>query len=114
MTDLFSEDEAIASVTRLTRSQLVTFVEARIVTPVYSDRGPVYRRLDLARMELLCDLTEQFDLDEDALGVLISLVDQLHGVRAELRALVDAIANEPLEVRQRIGTAARRTRSRDG
>ncbi len=111
MTDLYSEDEAIASVARLTRSQLVTFVEARIVTPVQSDRGPVYRQLDLVRMELLCDLTEQFDLDEDALGVLISLIDQLHGVRAELRALVDAIAEEPPEVRQRIGAAARRARS---
>jgi len=111
MNDLFSEDEVIASVTRLTRTQLTSFVAARIVTPVHSDRGPVYRQLDLARMELLCDLTEQFDLDDDALGVLISLVDQLHGVRAELRALVDAIADEPPEVRQRIGTAARRTRS---
>ena len=111
MSNLFSEDEAIASVTRLTRTRLISFVEARIVTPVHSDRGPVYRQLDLARMELLCDLTEQFDLDDDALGVLISLVDQLHGVRAELRALVDAIAEEPPEVRERIGTAARRTRS---
>ena len=113
MSDLFSEDEAIASVARLTRTQLVSFVEARIVTPVQSARGPVYRRLDLARMELLCDLTEQFDLDEDALAILISLVDQLHGVRAELRALVDAIAEEPPEVRQRLGTAARRARAQD-
>lgn len=111
MSNLFSEDEVIANVTRLTRTQLISFVEARIVTPVHSDRGPVYRQLDLARMELLCDLTEQFDLDEDSLGVLISLVDQLHGVRAELRALVDAIAEEPPEVRDRICTLARRTRS---
>lgn len=111
MTDLFSEDEAVARVARLTRAQLVTFVQARIVTPVHSERGPVYRRLDLARMELLCELSEQFDLDSDALGIVISLLDQLHGVRAELRCLVEAIAEEPPEVRSRISAAARRARA---
>jgi chaperone modulatory protein CbpM len=111
MNDLFSEDEAVARVARLTRPQLVAFVEAHIVTPVHSDRGPVYRRLDLARMELLCDLSDEFDLDADALGIVISLVDQLHGVRAELRCLVEAIAAEPPDVRARLSAAARRARS---
>lgn len=103
MTDLFSEDEAVAMVARLTRTRLTSFVDARIVTPVQSRGGPAYRRLDIVRMELLCELSEGFDLEGDALGVVISLIDQLHGVRAELKALVDAVAQEPAEVRERVG-----------
>lgn len=113
MTDLFSEDEAVAMVARLTRPRLASFVEARIVMPVRSERGPVYRRLDIVRMELLCELSEGFDLEDDALGVVISLIDQLHGVRAELRAVVDAIAHEPPEVRERVRQIVRAARAAD-
>lgn len=113
MTDLFSETEAIAMVARLTRPRLASFVEARIVTPVGSERGPVYHRLDIVRMELLCELSEGFDLEDDALGMVISLIDQLHGVRAELRAVVDAIAQEPPEVRERIRRTVRTARFGD-
>ncbi|MBS9716467.1 hypothetical protein ACFFUT_15710 [Pseudohalocynthiibacter aestuariivivens] len=111
MIDFYSEEDAIATVARLTHTQLLSFVKARIVTPMQSESGPVYRQIDLVRMELLCELSEQFELDDDALGVVISLIDQLHGVRAELRAFVDAIASEPADVRERISEAVRATRS---
>lgn len=113
MTGLLSEDEVITAVARLTRTQLVGFVNARVVTPMQSDKGPVYGRLDLVRIELLCELSEEFDLDDDALGIVISLVDQLHGVRAELRAVVDAIAREPEDVGVRLRKAVRAARLGD-
>ncbi len=113
MITLYSEDEVVTAVARLTRTQLISFVESRVVTPVQSERGALYRPMDLARIELLCELSEQFDLDEDALGVVISLIDQLHGVRAELRAVLDAIAREPAEVGERVRDAARLARSGD-
>ena len=102
MTDYLSEEQAIASVARLTRIQLVSFVKAEIIVPVMTEDGPVYSKIDIMRMELLCELSEQFDLQEDALGVVISLVDQLHGVRAELRSVLEAVETEKPEVRHRI------------
>jgi len=108
MTDRYSEDEAIAAVARLTRTQLIAFVEAEIVSPHRAETGLIFRQIDLARMELLCELSEQFDLGEDALGIVISLIDQLHGVRGELHAIAKAIEGEPQEVRQRISAALRR------
>lgn len=106
MIKFLSEDEVVTAVPRLTHAQLISFVETRIVMPMESETGPVYRRRDLVRIELLCDLSEQFDLKDDALGVVISLVDQLHGVRAELKALVEAIAQERAEVAERVRKAA--------
>jgi len=113
MSRQFSEAEAISSVTRLTRGRLTSFLRAQVVIPVHTEDGPMYRQIDLVRMELLCELTEEFELNDDALTVVMSLVDQLHGVRAELRAVLDAVAAEPAEVCDRICDAAGRQR-RDG
>ena len=107
MSQSYTEDQVIATVALLTRVQLAGFVQARIVTPLASACGPVFRQIDIARLELLCDLSDQFDLKDDGLGVVIALVDQLHGVRADLRAVLMAIAAEPDDIRSRISTAAR-------
>ena len=111
MTDRFSEDEIIAAVARLTRPRLTAFIEAEVITPTYSDTGWVFRPVDLVRIELLCDLTDQFGLADDALGVVVSLIDQLHDLRGELRAVLGAIAAEPAEVRARIGTTLHQSRA---
>ena len=102
MTNRYTEEEALATVPLLTRSRLVTFLETEVVTPLRSDSGLYFRRVDLARMELLCELSEHFDLAEDALEIVISLIDQLHGARARLRALAAAIESQPAEVRESI------------
>ncbi|OSP56127.1 chaperone modulator CbpM [Pseudoruegeria sp. SK021] len=104
MTDRYSEDEVLAAVTRLTRSRLVTYVEAEIVMPLHTPQGPVFQRADLARLTLMCELAEGFDLDEDGLGIVLSLIDQLHQARQDLHSVAQAVAQEPEAVRHRIGT----------
>lgn len=103
MSEFYSAAEVLLAVPRLTELRLTRFVEARIVLPVESSAGLGFRRIDLARIELLCELAEEFDLDEDGLGLVISLVDQLHAARRDLRAICRVIATEPPEVRARIG-----------
>jgi chaperone modulatory protein CbpM len=105
MTRQYSEDEAIAAVATLTRTQLIGFVEAEIIVPLHTETGPVFRRVDLVRMELLCELCESFSLNEDALSIIISLIDQLHGSRNELNTILKAIEAEPADVRERLGQA---------
>lgn len=107
MTDRYSEDEALEAVARLTRARLRSFIEAEIVTPLQTGNGIRFRRVDLVRMELLCELTDEFDLHIDALGIVMSLIDQLHGARTDLRALLVALEAEPEEVRIRIAKALR-------
>ena len=114
MSTHFTEDELVSAVANLTRKRLISFVEAEIIVPVQSDAGHVYRHIDIARIELLCDLSEHFDLQDDALGIVISLVDQLHGVRAELRCVLDAVEQEKSDVRNRIGKMVFQARSKTG
>ncbi|HBZ43913.1 MAG TPA: hypothetical protein DEO85_07625 [Maritimibacter sp.] len=109
MTDRYSEDEVVTTVTRLTRSQLVRFVEDDLVKPEQEADGYVFRRIDIARLELLCDLSQALDLDETALGIVVSLIDQLHATRQDLATLVGVIDALPTELRARIMAELKKT-----
>jgi chaperone modulatory protein CbpM len=98
MTDRYSEDDVVATVTRLTRSQLVSFIECNFVRPEREADAYVFRRIDLARLELLCDLSQDLDLDETGLGIVISLIDQLHTARQDLATLASMIDALPTEL----------------
>jgi len=114
MSKHYSEDDVITIVANLTRPRLVAFVEAEVVAPLHLQGGLAFRPVDLARLELLCDLAECFDLDIDALGLVMSLIDQLHGARADLACIMAAVAAEPEDVRARIGDALRQERQTPG
>ncbi|WP_416882409.1 chaperone modulator CbpM [Marivita sp.] len=98
MTDRYSEDDVVATVTRLTRSQLVSFIECNFVKPEREAGAYVFGRIDLARLELLCDLSQDLDLDETGLGIVISLIDQLHAARQDLATLAGVIDALPTEL----------------
>lgn len=102
--------ETLAIVEELDADQLDRYIRAGVVAPVQSESGPLFRELDLARLNLLVDLTEGYHLEEDALGLVMSLVDQLHGLRGDMRAILDAVAREPEETRMRLRTAIREVR----
>ena len=108
MTDRYSEDDVVASVTRLTRSQLVTFIECDFVRPEREAGAYVFRRIDLARLDLLCDLSQDLDLDEIGLGIVISLIDQLHAARQDIAAMSRAIGALPADLQERIATEMKR------
>lgn len=102
MTDRFSEDDVVATVVRLTRSQLFRFVEGDFVRPEREAGGYVFRRIDIARLELLCDLSQDLDLDDTALGVVFSLIDQLHAARQDLATMARAIDALPTDLQAQL------------
>ena len=109
MTRYLTEDELITTITRLTSDRLSEYLAAEIVIPQQSDQGLVYQTLDVARLELACELHEQYDMEADALSMMISLIDQMHCLRAELREVLNAVEAQPEPVRETlikvIGTA---------
>ncbi|MES0862326.1 hypothetical protein ABLN87_08195 [Ruegeria sp. SCPT10] len=104
-----TEEELIATITRLTSDRLTEYLAAEIVIPEQSAQGVVYHSIDVARLELACELHEQYDMEADALSMMISLIDQMHGLRAELREVLNAVEAQPEPIRQQvievIGTA---------
>ncbi|PHQ70080.1 MAG: hypothetical protein COB97_05840 [Paracoccus sp.] len=110
MTRYYSEAEVVALIDDLTQPRLRTFLHARIVQPVVTPEGPGFREADVARLQLLCDLSEGYQLPEDSLQLVMSLIDQLNTARGDMRALMRAVASEPDEVRIRIHHSVRQIR----
>lgn len=103
----FTFQETVAAVVDLSDDQLTRYVRVGVITPVQSDQGPMFRDIDLARLELLVNLVEGYELGDDALGLVMSLVDQLNALRGDMRAMLDAVAQEPPETRARLSATIR-------
>lgn len=98
-----TEAETVEAVAGLTHSRLHAFVKDDVLAPMQAVDGLLFSPVEVARLELLCDLVEQFDLDGDALGIVMSLIDQLHASRHKVHAMARALEVEPVEIRHRIG-----------
>ncbi|MDO5528908.1 MAG: hypothetical protein Q4F71_05850 [Paracoccus sp. (in: a-proteobacteria)] len=107
----YTASEIIERIETLTEPRLETYLRLRIVQPVMSERGSYYREIDIARLRLVCDLEEDYALEGDALVMVLSLVDQLHGLRGDMEGLLAALAEQPGEVREAVG---RHLRARTG
>ncbi len=102
MNRFYSETEVVARVDGLTVTHLRAFVAAECLAPAELEGRLAFAEADLARARLLRDLVNDFDLDADAASMVVSLVDQIHGLRLALRQLGEAVAAEPGDVRDRI------------
>jgi chaperone modulatory protein CbpM len=109
MTGHLTEDEVLAALPGLTRPRLFAFIETRLVMPLRQEAGDpsahAFRQVDFARLQLLCELTDDLGLDDGGLGVVMRLIDQLHATRQDLLAIARAVEAEPPDVRTRIGSA---------
>ena len=99
---MFSESETISRVPGLSAQRLQTWIDRGWVTTVITERGRIFGEIDVARLSLICALRDDMEVDSDMLPTLLKLLDQLYGVRRELRATWQAIAAEPEDVRDRI------------
>jgi len=67
-------------------------------------------KLAIARAALICNREDELGFAEDDVPVLLSLIDQIHGLRFELKGLLDALEELPPDVRAtvRMRIASRR------
>ncbi len=60
--------------------------------------GLLFRDIDVARVRLIQTLRDDMDVDEAALPVVLSLLDQIYDLRRRLRALAERAGLDPAEV----------------
>lgn len=87
---------------RLDAGVLDAFVEAGWLV-----RREGFTELDVARACLIRDLREAMGVNDEGVGVVLDLVDQLHGVRAALRGLALALHTLPTPLREQALAALR-------
>ncbi len=94
---MLTERDVVARVQRLTVTRLRVFVTHGLIKP--ADETPRYSEADIARAALICNLEDELGFDEDDVPVLLNLIDQIHGLRSELRGLIEAVEGLPPDMR---------------
>jgi chaperone modulatory protein CbpM len=83
----------------LTQIELVTWVERGWVLPDNAGSGFVFREIDVARVRLIRDLRQDMEVGEDAIPLVLSLLDQVYELRTTLKSLMRALESQPAEIR---------------
>jgi chaperone modulatory protein CbpM len=104
--------EVVTLVGRLERVELETWVERGWVQPSQVEPEPAFSELDIARVCLICDLRRDLAVEDETIPLVLSLLDQLYATRRRMNALMDAVRQQPEQVRGAIlACAARRERT---
>jgi chaperone modulatory protein CbpM len=67
-----------------------------------------FAEIDVARVRLIRDLRRGMAIDEDAMPVVLSLLDQVYDMRRTLKAVLGVIEHQNPAVRDAVITALRR------
>lgn len=82
--------EVTALFSDLSQVELVRWVEQGWVIPDAEGTAYVFREIDVARVRLIHDLRRDMDLGEDAVSLVLSLLDQIYELRSQLKAALRA------------------------
>ncbi len=85
--------------------ELLSWVERGWVRPDTAGNVWEFREIDVARVRLIRDLRHDMDVNEEAMPVVLSLLDQVYDLRGALRRIGDALETQPPEVRAAVRDA---------
>jgi chaperone modulatory protein CbpM len=99
----------------LQEAELKHWIDERWVRPEAVSEGYVFREVDVARVRLIVELRRDLAIDEEALPVVLQLLDQVYALRRRLRAISEALDAQPAEVRAAVqARLARASREDEG
>jgi chaperone modulatory protein CbpM len=83
-------DVVIAEISGLTRQDLERWIANAWVQPDKLAGAYAFREIDVARARLILEMRDEMEINEDALPVVLLLLDQLYDLRRQMRDLNDA------------------------
>ena len=97
-------DAVIAEVGGLEARELRRWIEERWVRPEGSGDVYMFREVDVARVRLIVELRYELAIDEEAMPVVLRLLDQVYALRRRLKAMSAAFDAQPEAVRRALLT----------
>jgi len=90
----------VARTSGLERQDLERWIAETWVRPERDGGEYLFHDVDVARIQLILELRDQLDIDEVALPVVLSLLDQVYDLRRRMRRLGAALSEiAPEDVR---------------
>ncbi|MBK1669619.1 hypothetical protein CKO28_16390 [Rhodovibrio sodomensis] len=90
----------VVEVTQVAEADVVAWVEQQWVLPGEEAGQWLFDESDVARVSLIQELRRDMDVNDDAMPVVLKLLDQVYGLRAALHEMQEAIQGLPDEQRQ--------------
>jgi chaperone modulatory protein CbpM len=81
---------------------LEAWVAAGWLAPSAQEGVRQFSEIDLARVCLIRDLRGDIGVNDEGVGVILNLIDQLHGLRRTLGHLLSALQSQPQDQRERL------------
>jgi chaperone modulatory protein CbpM len=105
-------ETVIRTVGGVRERELRAWIDEGWVRPERQRGVLIFREIDVARVRLIHDLRRDLAIGDEALPVVLNLLDQLYAMRRRLRAVNEAIATQPPSVRRTLRVALRPPRPR--
>jgi chaperone modulatory protein CbpM len=75
--------------TRLDAASLDAWLNEGWLRPSGSPNSREFSKIDMARAQLIQDLRRDLGVNDDAIPIILDLIDQVHGLRRLLRGFVE-------------------------
>ncbi|MDB5396101.1 MAG: hypothetical protein JWM91_3607 [Rhodospirillales bacterium] len=85
----------VAAEIGVTVEELSVWIERRWVLPSRSGADLAFDDADRARIRMILDFHRDLAIDDEAMPVVLDLLDRLHAARAQLRAVLQGVAELP-------------------
>ena len=106
---MIGHDELVRRFAELNSRELARWIENRWVVPEHAAESEgerwVFHEVDVARVELILDIRRELAVDDEAMSLVLGLLDQVYSLRRQMRRLCDALEQQPPEVRDAIRRA---------
>jgi chaperone modulatory protein CbpM len=76
---------------KLDRKTLEVWIEEEWLVPSGTATELTFSEADLARAQLIRDLTQDLGVNDEGVGVILNLLDQVHGLRKVLADVLQSI-----------------------
>lgn len=87
---------------RLESGTLDAWIAAGWLIPAETEPRRAFSEADLARAQLIQDLSHDLGVNDEGIAVVLDLIDQIHGLRRSLKSLSAALAFLPADARAKI------------
>jgi chaperone modulatory protein CbpM len=102
---MIGADELLRRTAGIDRAELLRWIDNRWIVPDEAGGAWLFHEVDIARIELILDMRRDFAIDDEAMPVILGLVDQIYSLRRQLRRLCDALEAQPPDIRDQVRRA---------
>ena len=82
---------------QLDRETLEVWIEEEWLVPSGTATEPAFSEADLARAKLIRDLIQDLGVNDEGVGVILNLLDQVHGLRKALADMLQFVREQPAQ-----------------